>query len=100
MTAGTIRNQYLLRVDNKRNQPVHFNVRLLTEKPGVTASGLQAGIDVPALGQELRPVVVVMPAAGYSEPFAAVFSVSSDDGLIINKSAPFLGPDVNLSLGQ
>jgi len=99
MYEGKIRNQYLLRIENKRNQPVHFNVQLATDLPGITISGAENGIDVPALGQQSRPIVVIIPATSYHGTFTAEFVVSTSDFHAV-KSAPFLGPDVDMNLGQ
>lgn len=89
---GSVRNQFMLRVQNKQNKPVHFEVRLDTEQPGIAATGVEGGIDVPALGQQTRSVVVTIPQANFKESFGARFTVSAP-GFEITKSAPFLGPD-------
>ena len=96
---GSIRNQYNLRIQNKRNKPMHYDVRLITKRAGISVSGLDTGINVPPLGQETRPVVVLLPQNAYTGPFNADFTVTSED-FAVTKSAPFLGPDVDLSLGQ
>ena len=97
--GGVIRNQYTLRVQNKLNKPVRFKIRLITDKPGINISGIQEGIEVPALGQQTQSIVVMLPEASYQEPFSAQFEVVSES-FAVTKAAPFLGPDVNLSLGQ
>jgi len=89
---GNVRNQFMLRVQNKQNKPVHFDVKLVTELPGIVAGGMEGGIDVPALGQQTRSIVVTIPRGNYKESFPARFSVSAP-GVEITKSAPFLGPD-------
>ena len=99
MMGGTIRNQFTLRVQNKRNQPMHFEVRLANELQGIRLSGVEGGIDVPALGQESRSVVVELSESSYKGPFAVQLTVTGGE-FTTTKSVPFLGPDVNLNLGM
>jgi cytochrome c oxidase accessory protein FixG len=93
MSGGTIRNQYLFRINNKRNAPVHFTVKLKSNIPDIKASGAENGIDVAPLGEQIRPIVVVVPAASYKDSFQAEFEVTADT-FSATTSAPFLGPDV------
>ena len=97
--GGTIRNQFTLRLQNKQNKPAHFDVRLANELPGIRISGVEGGLDVPALGQQSRSVVVELGEEHYKGPFPVKLRVSGD-GFSTIKSVPFLGPDVNLNLGM
>lgn len=94
IAEGKVRNQFLLRLENKRNKPVHFEVRLKTSLPGIFATGVEGGVDVPPLGQDVRPVVVVLPLAHYKKPFSAEFVVTTPDNFHQTTTVPFLGPDM------
>ncbi len=89
---GTVRNQYLVRIENKRNQPAHFTVKLLTQQPGIALSGAESGIEVSALGQQLRPMVVTVRENEYRGAFDAEFEISAGS-LSIRRTVRFLGPD-------
>ena len=90
---GIVRNQYLVRVLNKRNAPVHFRVEVSGGPRGLRLNGTEEGISVPALGETLRPVVVTIPRDEFLQNVPLRFRIVSDDGgTAIEKSMPFLGP--------
>jgi cytochrome c oxidase accessory protein FixG len=91
-SGGTVRNQYLVRIDNKRNRPVQFTVKLLTQQPGIVLSGAEETVEVPAHGHQLRPIVVTVPEAEYRGAFDAEFETATDS-LSIRRTVRFLGPD-------
>jgi cytochrome c oxidase accessory protein FixG len=93
LTEAGVRNQYLVRVQNKRNQPQHFNLSVATSLP-VQVSEIEGGVDVPAHGEQLTPLIVVLPRAEFHGPFK--FEVVADipgRGVIFRKAVPFIGPD-------
>lgn len=93
LADGMVRNQYLVRVQNKRNQPQHFNLHVVAPVP-VTVSELASGVEVPALGEELTPLVVMQPQAAFQGAFK--IEVSADvtgRGVVFRKLVPFIGPD-------
>ncbi len=91
--SGVVRNQFLLRIDNKRNKAVRFTVALRNAQPGIALSGAEAGVEVGPHGQQMRPVVVTIPEGAYRGGFPVELEITADDGLAIRKEAPFLGPD-------
>ncbi len=93
LTEGMVRNQYLVRVQNKRNTPQHFNLSVSSSFP-VQVSEIDGGVDVPALGEQLTPLVVVLPRSEFRGSFK--FEVSADipgRGVVFRKKVPFIGPD-------
>lgn len=93
MSDGKVRNQFMLRIQNKRNREARYRLRLLNQIPGITAPGTEDGLTVPALGTQERPIVVVVPQTSYKGPFEAEVELSGD-GFSITKSATFIGPDM------
>ncbi len=93
LAEGQVRNQYLLRVQNKRNQPQHFNFSVSSPVP-VQVSESDAGLDVPAHGEQLTPLIIALPRADFRGDFH--LEVSADipgRGTVFRKSVPFIGPD-------
>ena len=90
---GSIRNQFLMRIINKRNKIEVFEVRILDLPPGSQITGTDDPIPVSALGEQMRPLVIVSPRSEYHGSFPIrVQIVNRDGGLSIDKTIPFLGP--------
>ncbi|MHA3775610.1 cytochrome c oxidase accessory protein CcoG [Verrucomicrobiota bacterium sgz303538] len=90
---GTVRNQFLLRVLNKRNAPVKFRVEVADAPTGLKLSGLDDGVNVDPLGEQLRPVVVTVPREQWKGEQNLRFRVISEDGkTVIDKPLPLVGP--------
>lgn len=90
---GTVRNQFLLRVLNKRNAPVKFRVEVADAPTGLKLSGLNDGVNVDPLGEQLRPVVVTVPREHWKGEQNLRFRVISEDGkTVIEKPLPLVGP--------
>lgn len=86
-----VRNQYLLRVINKENKLVRFDVRLSQAPTGVSFDPESASIA--PLGEQILPLVVTMAKDKFLKPFTLQFEVRSADGrIVIKTAAPFLGP--------
>jgi cytochrome c oxidase accessory protein FixG len=90
---GVVRNQFLVRILNKRNTPVHFRVEINGGPAGLHWTGTEGGVSVPALGEILRPVVVTIPREDVRQSVPLRFRIVSDDGSTsIENPMPFLGP--------
>ncbi len=93
LADGLVRNQYLLRIINKQNRPVQFRLELTNTQPGLQWSGGEEPVAVEAEGEQLRPLVVMMPQAKFTGQFPATVRITSDDGKFSDeKSVPFIGP--------
>ncbi len=85
--------QFLLRVLNKRNSAQHFEVWLSSEAPHLAWSGCERGIDIGPLGEEQRPIVVVVPSEEARGSFPLKVHIKSvEHGGEMVKSVPFVGP--------
>jgi cytochrome c oxidase accessory protein FixG len=90
---GIIRNQFIVRIWNKRNEPKTFGVKLENPQPGMKIEGTESGVNVGPLGEEMQVVVVTIPHADYKGQLPLKFNVSTTDGkFTVQKSLPFLGP--------
>jgi polyferredoxin len=89
---GVVRNQFLVRVLNKRNAPVTFQVEIADAPPSLHWSGTEGGIAVAPLGEEVRPLIVTIPRADLKAEIPLRFRIVSGDGTTLEKSATFLGP--------
>jgi hypothetical protein len=91
--AGQIRNQFFLRVLNKRNHSERFRVELVGAPASLRATGLDEPLEVPALGEQMRPVVMTMPRADFHEdPTFRVRVLDSTGTAVAEKRVTFLGP--------
>jgi cytochrome c oxidase accessory protein FixG len=93
LEGATVHNEFLLRVLNKRNQPQHFTVSITGGPPGLTWSGVESGIEVPALGEQMRPVVMTAPRDRARGSFPLEVSVTAPNGRdVVTKKVTFVGP--------
>jgi cytochrome c oxidase accessory protein FixG len=91
--AGQVRNQFFLRVLNKRNLDEAFHIELVGAPASLKATGLTDPIHVPALGEEMRPVVMMIPRAEFREdPKFSVRIIDSTGKPVAERRVTFLGP--------
>jgi cytochrome c oxidase accessory protein FixG len=90
--GGMIRNQFLVRVLNKRNTPITFQIEIAGGPQSLHWTGAEGGVPVPALGQEMRTIVLTLPRADLKGEPPIRFRITSSDGTVIEKPATFLGP--------
>jgi cytochrome c oxidase accessory protein FixG len=90
--GGVVRNQFLVRVLNKRNAPITFRLEIADGPKNLHSTGMEEGITVAPLGEEIRTVVLTLPRSDLKTEIPLRFRVLSGDGTIIEKSATFLGP--------
>ena len=90
--GGVIRNQFLVRLLNKRNAPVTFQIEIAGGPPSLHWTGAEGGVPVAALGQEMRTLVLTLPRTDLKGEPPIRFRITSSDGTVIEKPATFLGP--------
>ncbi len=90
--GGVVRNQFLVRLLNKRNAPVTFQIEIAGGPPSLHWSGAEGGVPVAPLGEEMRTLVLTLPRADLKTELPIRFRITSSDGTIIEKPATFLGP--------
>jgi len=93
LEEGTIRNQFLMRIINKRNKIEVFQIKVLDLPPGSKITGMEEPIPVMALSEQMRPLIVVVPQSEYHGSFSVRVLITAADGNVsIEKAIPFLGP--------
>jgi cytochrome c oxidase accessory protein FixG len=91
---GTIRNQYLVRILNKKNETVKCQLELEAHDHPIEGNGVHEEIEIPPLGEIMRPVVVTLPQSSFKGRFSVKIEVESEvRGFSISKTVPFLGPN-------
>lgn len=92
--AATVRNQFLVRLVNKSSAPVLLFVTLQGLPAGTVAKGFEAPVPIEALGEEVRPLIVVEARSAYKASFPFEVTVSDAQGHFhITRAMEFLGPD-------
>ena len=95
--STSVRNQFLVRIVNKRNEPEKFVLRVDNTPPGVHSIGFENAVEVDALGELVQPLIIQQPRDSYSGPFA--FKVHVDDEantFDLERDVDFLGPEARL----
>ncbi len=95
--SAMVRNQFLVRLVNKRSAPATLLVTVHSDNRDVTVTGLGGPIVLPALGEEVRPMILQVTRASYTGPFS--FTVQVRDGagtFAVTRTSEFIGPDAAL----
>ena len=94
--AQSVRNQFLVRLVNKRDVPVSF--RVVAEGAGkLVQVGFEETVTLAPLAEEVRPLIVSVPRAGYAGPFPFTVVVRPEAGAYeLRRRADFTGPDAEL----
>jgi cytochrome c oxidase accessory protein FixG len=97
VSADFVRNQFLVRLVNKRNEPARFQLRLEHAPAGLRQTGLLGLVELPALGEIVQPLVLQQPRHDYHGPFAFAVRIEDEAGSFhLSRPIEFLGPDVRL----
>ena len=91
-----IRNHYQLRLLNKRNQPVTFEFSLEDAPEGFTLSGLGESLELAALAETSRPMIIINDRENYTGPTELTLKIEAEPGdAEIFQKIRFLGPNPN-----
>ncbi len=99
VSNGVMRNQFLIRLINKRNEPRTFTLAMLGDlPPGLVCAGADAPVTIAAQAEDLKPLMISLPEAGYREPFKLSIRVTDtkDGKTYTTKPFEFTGPDPRL----
>ncbi len=97
VTEDFVRNQFLVRVVNKRNQTERYLVTVNRAPASLVQSGLTAAVEVPPLGEIVQPLVLQMPRRNYTGPFGFELRITDVGGRFhLDREVEFLGPEVRL----
>ncbi|MBL9187611.1 MAG: cytochrome c oxidase accessory protein CcoG [Opitutaceae bacterium] len=97
VSADFVRNQFLVRIVNKRSAPARFVVEVRGAPAGLVQSGFNAPFEIPALGEIVQPLVLQQARASYTGPFEFAVRVRDEAGAFsIERTMDFLGPEARL----
>ena len=95
--ATMVRNQFLVRIVNKRNVAERFTVRVDGVPADLRRTGFDAAVEVGPLGELVQPLVLQQPRAGYTGPFRFVVQVeAAARTFMLKREVEFLGPEARL----
>ena len=100
VNAGMVRNQFLIRLINKRNEPRTFTLAMEGTLPaGMAAAGADNPVAIAAQGEELKPLVITLPQSNFTAPFLLRIRVTdtADGKTYVTKPFEFTGPDTRLN---
>lgn len=92
-----VRNQFMVRLLNKRNVAVDFVVTVEGLPASVTRTGLTGPVTVRSLAEQVAPLVLVVDRRDYTGPFKFTLRVSdAAQTFTLAREVEFLGPDARL----
>ena len=95
--ADTVRNQFLVRIVNKRNEPVRFRLELRHVPEDICQTGFDTAVQVEGMGELVQPLIVQQRRKGYVGPFHFEMRLQDSEGtLTLNRTVEFLGPEARL----
>lgn len=95
--AANVRNQFLVRLVNKRNAPARFRLTLVNAPAGLQPVGFDAPVAIGPLGELVQPLVLQQPRTGYTGPFAITVRIEDDArSFELVRTVEFLGPEPRL----
>lgn len=93
----SVRNQFLVRIVNKRNQPARFVLEVTGEPAGMRRSGFDGVVEVSPLAELVQPLILQQPRAGYAGSFHFEVTVRDEDGRFrLTRGVEFVGPEARL----
>ena len=97
ISDAEVRNQFLVRIVNKRNTPERFVLHLNRAPANLRQTGMTDTVEVPALGEIVQPLVLQQARTGYVGPFTFEVRVEDVAGKFhLERDVQFLGPDARL----
>lgn len=95
--AEVVRNQFMVRVTNKRNDSATYALVLEMDAQGVTARGVDDPLEIEGNGEVIRPVIVLADKETYAGGFSMVVKIIDDEGdELMERPLEFIGPSPNL----
>lgn len=92
--GGVVRDQFLIRVVNKRSVPVSIVLSTRNLPAGAEVRGLESVVKMEPLGEETRPLIVQEPRGQYVAPFTFFVEATDSEGSFhISRSMEFMGPE-------
>ena len=94
---STVRNQFLVRVVNKRSAPASFVLHVNHVAGDVRHTGFEQTVEVGSLGEVVQVLVLQQPRGTYAGPFHFEIRVEDAAGTFhLEREVDFLGPEARL----
>ncbi len=92
--GGIVRNNFLLRLGNKRSAEQTYTVELVTPQSGVTSNGATSAPITLGAGEEIQePLILTMDDAAFRGQFDVEVQILGPEGdVVTTRKIPFLGP--------
>ncbi|HSI64542.1 MAG TPA: cytochrome c oxidase accessory protein CcoG [Candidatus Saccharimonadia bacterium] len=100
VTEGSVRNQFTVRIINKRHETASFRVTLdpVNAPAGMQMLGAESDVEVPALGEVEKTVILTMPQQNYEGGQPVRILVQNINGdASVSQDMEFLGPDLRFT---
>jgi cytochrome c oxidase accessory protein FixG len=95
--AEMVRNQFLVRIVNKRNEPARFRLALRNAPEDLCQTGFEAEVQVEGMGELVQPLILQQRRKVYQGPFHFEVRVQDADGrFALSRPVEFLGPEARL----
>ena len=97
VTDDAVRNQFLVRIVNKRDVPARFVITLPDAPAGLVRTGLDNGVELPPLAEEVRSLILQIPRHVYQGEFTLTVRLADEAGTFsLERSVRFVGPEKEL----
>jgi polyferredoxin len=97
VTENAVRNQFLVRIVNKRDLPARFVITLPDAPAELLRTGMDGTVELGPLAEEVRPLIVQMPRNGYLGEFTLTVRLADEAGTFsLERLLRFVGPDKEL----
>ena len=96
VSEGIIRNQFMVRVINKRNDPSVYSFSVEGDVPkDLKVAGNESKLELPAQGEDLKSLVFTLPVASYTQPHKMIIRVTevTTGHSVTTMPIEFVGPD-------
>jgi cytochrome c oxidase accessory protein FixG len=97
VTSDEVRNQFMVRLLNKRNEPAVFTVSLKGVPAGTAQNGFASAVTIGPMAEQVGPLVLRLDRKRYTGPFNFTISVQDQThSYTLARQIEFLGPDARL----
>ncbi len=95
--AADVRNQFMVRIVNKRTVAADFRVTLEGVPAGVLQQGFAEPVTVAPLGEQVSPLVLMVPRQTYAGSFKFTVKMQDENKTYtLSRDIEFIGPDPEL----
>jgi len=97
VTDQSVRNQFLVRIVNKRDVPARFVITLPGAPADLIRTGLDGIVELAPLAEGVLPLIVQIPRSVYNGEFPLTVRLADEAGTFsVERPVRFVGPDKKL----